>query len=120
MGQFAGDGGEKEREAAAHDAWFRREVQIGLDSANAGRLVSGDVVEAEAAAWRDAAAKMPDATSATHSDLTRVLALAATLQPDRAQALLMVESEPIQALGNKTLSQLLQDGRADEDRKHVG
>src|SRR3546814_12807323 len=80
MGQFAGDGGEKEREAAAHDAWFRREVQIGLDSANAGRLVSGDVVEAEAAAWRDAAAKMPDATSATHSDLTRVLALAATLQ----------------------------------------
>lgn len=41
------------REAAGHDAWFRRQVQIGLDSANAGRLVSDDDVEAEAQAWRD-------------------------------------------------------------------
>lgn len=42
-----------QQEAAAHDTWFRREVQIGLDSANAGRLVPHDEVEAEAAAWRD-------------------------------------------------------------------
>lgn len=37
---------------AAHEAWFRREVQVGLDSANAGDLVSAEEVEAEAALWR--------------------------------------------------------------------
>ena len=41
------------QEAAAHDAWFRREVQLGLDSANAGRLLSHDEVESDAAAWRE-------------------------------------------------------------------
>ena len=35
-----------------HDAWFVREVQIGLDSANAGHLVPSDKVEAEFAARR--------------------------------------------------------------------
>ena len=42
-----------EREAAEHDAWFRRQVQIGLDSANAGRLVPAEEVEMEAEAWRE-------------------------------------------------------------------
>ncbi|SFF84567.1 Predicted transcriptional regulator [Novosphingobium sp. CF614] len=42
-----------QREAAEHDGWFRRQVQIGLDSANAGHLVPDDEVEAEAEAWRE-------------------------------------------------------------------
>ncbi|HKR90706.1 antitoxin of toxin-antitoxin stability system [Novosphingobium sp.] len=43
-----------EREAAEHDAWFRRQVQIGLDSANAGRLIAAAEVEAKFAARRAA------------------------------------------------------------------
>ena len=39
-------------DAAEHDAWFRRQVQVGLDSANAGDVISAEEVEAEAAAWR--------------------------------------------------------------------
>jgi predicted transcriptional regulator len=42
----------QQEEAAEHDAWFRRQVQTGLDSANAGDLISAAEVEAEAAAWR--------------------------------------------------------------------
>jgi predicted transcriptional regulator len=42
----------KQQEATDYDEWFRREVQIGLDSANAGNLIPGEEVEAEAAAWR--------------------------------------------------------------------
>lgn len=42
----------QQQEAAAHDAWFRREVQLGIDSADAGRLVSASEVEAEFAARR--------------------------------------------------------------------
>jgi len=42
----------QQQEAAEHDAWLRRQVQMGLDSANAGELLSGAEVEAEAAAWR--------------------------------------------------------------------
>lgn len=42
-----------QHDAAEHDAWFRGQVQIGLDSANAGRLIPADEVEAEAAAWRE-------------------------------------------------------------------
>ncbi|MHB1764327.1 MAG: CopG family ribbon-helix-helix protein [Gammaproteobacteria bacterium] len=37
----------QQREAAEHDAWVRRQVQVGLDSANAGHLVPADEVEAE-------------------------------------------------------------------------
>ncbi len=44
---------QKQQETAAHDAWFRRQVQAGLDSANTGDLISADEVEAEAAAWRE-------------------------------------------------------------------
>ena len=35
-----------------HDDWFRREVQVGLDSAIAGYLVTADVVEEKFAARR--------------------------------------------------------------------
>ena len=42
----------QQQEAAEHDVWLRRQVQIGLDSANAGELLSNEEVEAEAAAWR--------------------------------------------------------------------
>ena len=42
----------QQQESAEHDAWFRRQVQIGLDSANAGDVIPADEVEAEAAAWR--------------------------------------------------------------------
>lgn len=41
------------QQAAEHDDWFRRQVQVGLDSANAGRLVAADDVEAEFATRRD-------------------------------------------------------------------
>lgn len=46
---------QKQQEVAEHDAWFRREVQAGLDSANsanAGRLVPASEVEAKFAARR--------------------------------------------------------------------
>jgi predicted transcriptional regulator len=34
------------------DAWFHRQVRVGLDAANAGDVISAEEVEAEAAAWR--------------------------------------------------------------------
>jgi predicted transcriptional regulator len=43
---------QQQQDAAAHDAWVRQQVQIGIDSANAGRLVSAEAVEAEFAARR--------------------------------------------------------------------
>jgi predicted transcriptional regulator len=42
----------QQHEAAAHDAWFRRQVQLGLDSANAGNLIPSAEVEAKFAAKR--------------------------------------------------------------------
>ena len=42
----------QQQESAEHDTWFRRQVQIGLDSANAGNLIPAAEVEAEAEAWR--------------------------------------------------------------------
>jgi predicted transcriptional regulator len=42
----------RQQETATHDEWFQRQVQIGLDSANAGDLVSSEEVEAEAEIWR--------------------------------------------------------------------
>ena len=42
----------RQQDAAEYDAWFRRQVQIGLDSANSGDLISAAEVEAEAEAWR--------------------------------------------------------------------
>ncbi|HEY9344557.1 MAG TPA: hypothetical protein VIQ53_04545 [Inquilinus sp.] len=42
----------QQRDSAEHDAWFRRQVQVGLDAAAAGDLIPDETVEAEAAAWR--------------------------------------------------------------------
>ncbi|AHE53096.1 CopG family ribbon-helix-helix protein [Sphingomonas sanxanigenens] len=42
------------RDAVGHDDWFRRQVQIGLDSANAGRLIPAADVDARFAARRAA------------------------------------------------------------------
>ena len=50
---FMRDFVKQQQEAAEHDAWFRRQVQVGLDSANAGRLVTAEDVEAEFATRRD-------------------------------------------------------------------
>jgi len=43
----------RQEEVVAHDAWFRREVQAGIDAANAGDVLSAEEVEAEAATWRE-------------------------------------------------------------------
>ncbi len=42
----------QKQEAAEHDTRFREQVQIGLDSANAGNLMPNDEVEAKFAARR--------------------------------------------------------------------
>ena len=44
----------RRRKTAEHDAWFRRQVQAGLDSANAGRLIPAAEVEARFAEKRAA------------------------------------------------------------------
>jgi len=51
----------QQQEAAEHDAWFRRQVQIGLDSANAGNLIPADEVEAKFSARRAATRRRLDA-----------------------------------------------------------
>jgi len=43
---------QQQQEAAEHDAWFRHQVQVGLDSANSGNLVPAAEVEAKFAARR--------------------------------------------------------------------
>lgn len=53
---------QQQQEAAEHDAWFRRQVQAGLDSANAGRLVPAAEVEAEFAARRAATRRRLEAS----------------------------------------------------------
>ncbi len=40
-------------EKEEHDTWFREQVQVGLEAANAGGVISAEEVEAEAAAWRE-------------------------------------------------------------------
>ena len=42
----------RQREAEEHDAWFRQQVQIGLNSADAGELMSNEDVEARFSARR--------------------------------------------------------------------
>jgi predicted transcriptional regulator len=49
---FMRDFVKQQQATAEHDAWFCRQVQAGLDSANAGHLVSADEVEAEFAGRR--------------------------------------------------------------------
>ena len=41
-----------QEEVAAHEAWFRRSVQTGLDATHAGDTVAAKGVEADAKAWR--------------------------------------------------------------------
>ncbi|WP_419632321.1 CopG family ribbon-helix-helix protein, partial [Thiolapillus sp.] len=41
---------QQQQEAAEHDAWFRHQVQVGMDSANSGNLVPAAEVEAKFAA----------------------------------------------------------------------
>ncbi|MBU2829070.1 MAG: CopG family ribbon-helix-helix protein [Acidithiobacillus ferriphilus] len=53
---------QQQQEAAAHDAWFRRQVQIGLDSANAGNLIPAAEVEARFAAKRVATRRRLEAS----------------------------------------------------------
>ncbi|WP_020177927.1 ribbon-helix-helix protein, CopG family [Methylopila sp. M107] len=50
--RFMRDYVERQQEQADHDAWFRRQVQAGLQSANAGLLIPGDEVEAKFAERR--------------------------------------------------------------------
>lgn len=42
----------QQQEITEHDAWFRSQVQAGLDAANAGEVISAEEVEAEADIWR--------------------------------------------------------------------
>jgi predicted transcriptional regulator len=49
---FMRDFVKQQQETSEHDAWFRREVQIGIDAADAGTVVSAEEVEAEARTWR--------------------------------------------------------------------
>lgn len=44
----------QQQESAAYDAWFDNQVQVGIDSANAGNLTSGEDVEAHFSARRAA------------------------------------------------------------------
>lgn len=53
----------QQQEVAEHDAWFRRQVQVGLDSANAGNLIPADEVEAKFAAKRAATRRRLEASS---------------------------------------------------------
>jgi len=53
---------QQQQEAAEHDAWFRRKVRIGLDSANAGNLTPAAEVEARFAAKRAATRRRLEAS----------------------------------------------------------
>lgn len=43
---------------AEYDAWFRAEVQKGIDAAEAGDLIPHEQVKAELAAWREETLRM--------------------------------------------------------------
>ena len=51
---FMRDFVKQQQEETEHDVWFRRQVQIGIDSANAGNLIPAADVEAEFVAKRAA------------------------------------------------------------------
>ncbi|WP_323696637.1 hypothetical protein [Thiorhodovibrio litoralis] len=50
------------QETSEHEDWFLRQVKIGLDSANAGKLVPAAEVEAKFAARRAATRRQLDAS----------------------------------------------------------
>ena len=49
---FMRDFVKQQQEAASYDAWFQKQVQIGLDEANAGQLVSQEEVKSRFEAKR--------------------------------------------------------------------
>lgn len=51
---------QQQQENSGYEAWFRQQVQQGLDSANAGRLIAAADVEAKFAARRAATARTLD------------------------------------------------------------
>jgi predicted transcriptional regulator len=53
---------QQQQEAAEHGAWFRHQVQVGLDSANSGNLVPAAEVEAKFAARRAATRRRLEAS----------------------------------------------------------
>ncbi|HBC3426938.1 TPA: hypothetical protein KDY12_004883 [Vibrio parahaemolyticus] len=53
---------QQQQEAAEHDAWFRHQVQVGIDSANSGNLVPAAEVEAKFAARRAATRRRLEAS----------------------------------------------------------
>jgi predicted transcriptional regulator len=53
--EFMRDFIETQRTDAEYEQWFRRQVQIGIDDADAGNLVPAEEVEAEFAAMRETA-----------------------------------------------------------------
>lgn len=53
----------QQQEADEHDVWFRRQVQIGLDAANAGNLIPAAEVEARFAAKRTATRRRLEASA---------------------------------------------------------
>ncbi|PIT68033.1 CopG family ribbon-helix-helix protein [Bartonella tribocorum] len=42
----------EQKEKIAHELWFQEQVQLGLNSANTGDVISSEEIEAEAEAWR--------------------------------------------------------------------
>jgi len=52
----------EQQEAAGYDAWFRRQVQKGIDQADAGEVVPDEEVEARFAARREATRSKPGAS----------------------------------------------------------
>lgn len=53
---------QQQQDAAEQDAWFRRQVQIGIDSANAGNLIPAAQVETSFAERRAATRRRIAAT----------------------------------------------------------
>jgi predicted transcriptional regulator len=49
---FMRDFVKQQQEAASYDAWFQKQVEIGLDEANTGQLVSQEEVKSRFAAKR--------------------------------------------------------------------
>nr|CDP79669.1 YacA protein [Bartonella schoenbuchensis] len=42
----------EQKEKSAYNLWFREQVQFGINSANAGHIISSEEIEAEAKEWR--------------------------------------------------------------------
>lgn len=53
----------RQQQDADHDAWFRRQVQAGLNSAQAGRLIPAAEVEAQFSARRAATRRRLEAAA---------------------------------------------------------